>query len=69
MKIVKISANANDYEVVYKHLKDAMDHLGRNHVGKTKNEIKKAISKLEMMRPDLKNIDRLKAYYKYKGWR
>jgi len=69
MKIVKISTNAHDYEVVYKHLKDALQHLDTNHIGKTKNEIKKAISKLEKMRPDLKNIEKLEAYYKYKGWR
>lgn len=69
MKIVKIAATANDYEVVYKHLRDALQHLSKNHIGKTKNEIKKAIGKLEKMRPDLKNIDKLQAYYKYKGWR
>jgi len=68
MKIYKISATAHDYEVVYEHLKKALDHLGKNHIGRTKTEIRKAIKKLEKIRPDLKNIEKMQAYYKYKGW-
>ena len=69
MRIVKLSATAHDYEVVYAGLKKAMEELKKNHVGKTKIEIKKAIKQLEKMRPDLKNIDKMEAYYKSRGWR
>jgi len=54
MKIVKLSALANDLEAAYDGLKKALDHLNRNNVGKTKMEINKAIKKLERARPHLK---------------
>ena len=69
MKIIKLSNAAHDLEVVYDGLKEALKELNRNHIGKTKNEIKKAIKELEKIRPDLKNIEKMEAYYKYKGWR
>jgi hypothetical protein len=54
MKITKIADNANDIEVVYDGLKKALENLNRNYVGKTKIELKKAIKKLEQVRPHLK---------------
>ena len=54
MKIQKISYNATDIETIYDHLNKALEHLNRNYVGKTKIEIKRAIRKLEEIRPHLK---------------
>ena len=54
MKIQKISYNATDIEKVYDHLNLALSHLNRNYIGKSKNEIKRAIKKLEQVRPHLK---------------
>ena len=58
MKIQKISYNATDIEKIYDHMKDALGHLNKNYVGKTKNEIKKAIKELERIRPHLKYKNR-----------
>jgi len=58
MKIQKISYNATDIEKIYDHLNAALSHLNRNYVGKTKIEIKRAINKLEQVRPHLKYKDR-----------
>jgi hypothetical protein len=57
MKIYRVSALANDLEEAYEGLKRALDHLGRNNIGRTKNEIKKAIKRLEKARPHLKYKD------------
>ena len=54
MKIIRLSNNARDFEVMYDGLKKALEYLNRNYVGKTKNEIKKVIKKLEETRPHLK---------------
>ena len=54
MKITKIADNARDVETVYDGLKKALGYLNQNYVGKTKIEIKKAIKKLEQVRPHLK---------------
>jgi len=55
MKIIRIGFNATDMETLYNHLNRALLYLGRNHVGKTKIEIRRAIKKLEEIRPHLKN--------------
>lgn len=49
---------ADDLEDVYDGLKKALDYLGNDYIGKTKNEVKKAIKKLEEIRPHLKYKDR-----------
>ena len=54
MKITKISAGATDLEAIYDGLKQALKYLNQNYVGKTKNEIKKALRGLEKARPHLK---------------
>ena len=43
MKIYRISILADDAEDIYDGLKKALDYLDDNSIGKTKNEIKKAI--------------------------
>ena len=58
MKIKKIAYNATDIEKLYDHLKKSLDHLNRNYIGKSKLEIKRAIKKLEQIRPHLKYKDR-----------
>lgn len=59
MKIYRIiAALADDMEKVYDGLKDALEELDSNNIGKTKNAIKKAIKKLEEIRPHLKYKDR-----------
>lgn len=58
MKIYRISALANDMEKVYDGLKQALDYLDDDFVGKTKIEIKKAIKGLEKIRPHLKDKDK-----------
>jgi len=58
MRIYKIAILADDIEDVYDGLKKAMDYLNQNYIGKTKNEIKKAIKGLEEIRPHLKNKDK-----------
>ena len=55
MRIKKIAVNANDYEILYGHMKKALKYLNTNYVGKTKIEIRDAIKKLERLRPHLKN--------------
>ena len=54
MKITRMSVLADDLEDTYDGLKKALEYLNRNYVGKTKIEIKKAIKKLEEVRPHLK---------------
>ena len=54
MKITRIAVLADDLEDTYDGLNKALEYLNRNYVGKTKNEIKKAIKKLEEVRPHLK---------------
>ena len=54
MRIIRISANASDLEKIYDGLKKALQYLNQNYIGKTKNEIKKAIKDLEEVRPHLK---------------
>ena len=54
MKIIRIAV-ASDLEAAYDGLKKALEHLNRNHIGKTKNEINKAIKSLERERPHLKH--------------
>jgi len=56
MKIFKISV-ASDLERVYDGLKKALELLDRNDIGKTKNEINRAIKNLEKERPHLKYKD------------
>lgn len=58
MKIYHIAVLADDMEKVYDGLKEALEKLDRNNIGGTKNEIKKAIKKLEEIRPHLKYKDR-----------
>lgn len=53
MKIIKIAV-ASDLERAYDGLKKALEYLGRNNIGKTKTEIRKAIRNLERARPHLK---------------
>jgi len=54
MKITRISANATELETIYDGLKKALQYLNQNYIGKTKNEIKKALKGLEKTRPHLK---------------
>lgn len=58
MKIYHIAVLSDDMEKVYDGLKEALEQLDRNNIGKTKTEIKKAIKKLEEIRPHLKYKDR-----------
>jgi len=58
MQIYHIAVLADDMEKVYDGLKEALKYLDQDYIGKTKNEIKKAIKKLEEIRPHLKYKDR-----------
>jgi len=58
MKIYHIAVLADDMEKVYDGLKEALEKLDKNNIGGTKTEIKKAIKKLEEIRPHLKYKDR-----------
>ncbi len=58
MKIYRIAVLADDMEKVYDGLKEALEDLGKNNIGKTKIGIKKAIKKLEDIRPHLKDKDK-----------
>jgi len=58
MRIYKIAILVDEIEDVYDGLKKAMDYLNEDYIGKTKNEIKKAIKGLERIRPHLKNKDK-----------
>jgi len=58
MKIYRIAVLADDMEKAYDGLKEALDYLGKNDIGKTKTEIKKVIKKLEDIRPHLKQKDK-----------
>jgi len=55
MKVTKIAFNAHDIEGVYDNVNAALKHLGTNHIGKTKIELKNAKRGLERIRPHLKN--------------
>lgn len=57
MRIYRIAILADDMEDVYDGLKKAMDYLDQDYIGKTKNEITKAIKGLEKIRPHLKKKD------------
>jgi len=69
MRIIKIAATPHDSEELYSRLKKALKYLGQNYIGKTKKELKEAIKILERIRPDLKNIEKIKMYMKQKGWK
>lgn len=58
MKIYRIAVLADDMEKVYDGLKNALEQLEKNNIGKTKTAIKKAIKGLEEIRPHLKYKDR-----------
>jgi flagellin-specific chaperone FliS len=58
MKIYKLAVLSDDMEKVYDGLKEALEQLEKNNIGKSKTEIKKAIKKLEEIRPHLKYKDR-----------
>ena len=58
MRIYRIALLADDMEKVYDGLKEALEQLGRDEIGETKNSIKKAIKKLEEIRPHLKEKDK-----------
>jgi molecular chaperone GrpE (heat shock protein) len=58
MKIYQLAVLSDDMEKVYDDLKEALEQLEKNNLGKSKTEIKKAIKKLEEIRPHLKYKDR-----------
>jgi hypothetical protein len=58
MKIYRTAVLADDMEKVYDGLKEALDNLDNNNIGKTKTQIKKALKKLEEIRPHLKYKDK-----------
>ena len=58
MRIHRIATLADDMEKVYDDLHEALEQLGRDNIGKTKIEIKKALKKLEEIRPHLKDKDK-----------
>jgi hypothetical protein len=58
MRIFRIAVLADDIAEVYDGLKEALEELDRDHVGKVRNEIKKAIKGLEKIRPHLKDKDK-----------
>jgi molecular chaperone GrpE (heat shock protein) len=58
MKIYRIAALADDMEKVYDGLKEALEDLNKNNIGKTKTHIKKILKKLEEIRPHLKYKDK-----------
>ena len=58
MYIYRIAVLADDIAEVYDGLKEALEELDRDHVGKVRNEIKKAIKGLEKIRPHLKDKDK-----------
>lgn len=58
MRIYRIAVLADDIAEVYDGLKEALEELDRDHVGKVRNEIKKAIKGLEKIRPHLKDKDK-----------
>jgi flagellin-specific chaperone FliS len=58
MKIYQLAVLSDDMEKVYDGLKEALEQLEKNNIGKSKTEIKKAIKKLEEIRPHLKYKDR-----------
>ena len=55
MRIVRLAINAGEYEKLHEYMKESLEQLGLNNIGKAKNEIRNAIKKLEELRPDLKN--------------
>ena len=65
MKISRISANVNDYDILYNHLKKALEALGRGSTGATRRELKEAIAKLEEIKPIVKR-EKLKTLWDFK---
>jgi len=57
MRVYHISALFSDLEDIYDGLKKALDYLGQNYIGKTKNEIRKALKELEKVKPYLRHKD------------
>lgn len=57
MKFFRIAILADDMAKVYDGLKQSLKYLEQDNIGKTKNEIKKAIKGLEEIRPHLKKKD------------
>jgi hypothetical protein len=58
MKIYRIAALEYDMEKAYDYLQDSLKLLEKDDIGGTRNKIKKAIKKLEEMKPYLKIKDR-----------
>ncbi len=58
MKIIHIAALADDMEKIYDGIKEAIDNLDKNNIGKTKTQLKKVLKKMEEVRPHLKYKDR-----------
>ena len=58
MKLYRIAILADDMEKAYDGLKKALEYLNKDDIGETKIEIKKAIKKLEEIRPHLKDKDK-----------
>jgi len=58
MKIYRIALLESDMEKVYDGLEDALKYLEQDYIGKTKNEIKKALKGLEKIKPYLKQKDK-----------
>ena len=58
MRIYRTALLADDMEKAYDGLKEALDYLEEDNIGKTKAEIKKAIKRLEEIRPHLKDKDK-----------
>ena len=66
MKIYKISSNAIDIGDLYEDVKEALEYLEEDYISKSKNSLKKALRKIEEIRPILKNptkwIDKFEKY-------
>jgi len=58
MQIYRTALLADDMEKIYDGLKKGLDYLEKDFIGKSKNEIKKALKGLEEIRPHLKYKDR-----------
>jgi len=68
MKITKIDTYASRLEKIYEGLRKSLEYLDGDAISKAKMEIKKSIKRMEEIRPDLKNVDKMEAYYKQRGW-
>ncbi len=55
MRIFKIAQTAYEIERLHDKLKDALEHLNRNNIGKAKKAIKDSIKDVEEIRPHIKN--------------